>query len=290
MLSDFCPEESACMKKSYKLVTGTRMAFMLAVSILLAAPGPATGQVAPVYSGVDHIEFFVTDLQRSVAFYTRLFGNDLYKHRQTERRYLTIGQHYLAIEEGASARVDHVCFGIGNFDINAVHGYLDSQSIPWQDYPSGRDLRVDDRDGTRTQLGRENSWEIMLENSVVKQDWPQDRPPVFNALSLDEIFITVTNMEVDSLFYARLLNQTGTLQAGSLWFKVGNTRMRLTQAAPGQAPGINYFSVLVSNTDLDAAAEAVFAAGGIIETILPNGFSFWDPDGHRVLVRTAGLY
>jgi catechol 2,3-dioxygenase-like lactoylglutathione lyase family enzyme len=267
-----------------------RLASILAVCCAVLASSPIRAQVAPVYTGVDHIEFFVTDLYRSLDFYTRLFGSDLFKHRQSERRYLTIGQHYLAIEERESARVDHVCFGIADFNIEAVHRYLDSQSIPWQDYPSGRDLWVDDRDGTRTQLCRELSWEVMLENSVVAEDWPGDLAPVFNTLGLDEIFITVSNMEVDSLFYARLLNQTGTLQAGSLWFKVGNTRMRLTQSAPGQAPGINYFSVLVSNTDLDAAAEAVFAAGGIIETLLPNGFSFWDPDGHRVVVRTTGMY
>ena len=88
----------------------------------------------------------------------------------------------------------------------------------------------------------------------------------------------------------RVLNQTGTLQAGSLWFDVGNARLRLTQTPVGQTPGVNYFSVVVSATDLGAAAEAVFAAGGIIETILPDGFSFWDPDGHRVLIRTAALF
>jgi hypothetical protein len=91
------------------------------------------------------------------------------------------------------------------------------------------------------------------------------------------------------LFYSRLLHQTGTLQAGSLWFDIGNARLRLAQTPVGQSSGVSYFAVLVSNTDLGAAAEAVFAAGGIIENILPDGFSFWDPDGHRVLVRTAAL-
>ena len=279
------------MKLLLSLWKKSSMGKLLLISMLFfASMQPVQAQIAPEYSSVDHVEFFVTDLQRSLAFYTGLFGNSLYKHRQTERRYLTLGSHYLAIEERESARVDHVCLGIENFDIAEVHNYLDSQSIPWQDYPSGRDLRVDDRDGTRTQLAREGSWEVLLENSVQKENYPMDNSPIFNALGLDEIFITVTNLEVDSLFYARLLNQTGTLQAGSLWFNVGNTRMRLTQAAPGQAPGINYFSVLVSNTDLDKAADAVFAAGGIIETILPNGFSFWDPDGHRVVIRTTGMF
>jgi hypothetical protein len=53
---------------------------------------------------------------------------------------------------------------------------------------------------------------------------------------------------------------------------------------------VGYFSVLITNTDLEAAANAVFAAGGIIETLFPNGFSFWDPDGLRVLVHTTPMF
>ena len=31
-------------------------------------------------------------------------------------------------------------------------------------------------------------------------------------------------------------------------------------------------------------------AGGIIENILPNGFSFWDPDGMRVEIHVANQF
>ncbi|MES2623889.1 MAG: VOC family protein [Pseudomonadota bacterium] len=260
------------------------LALVSAMDVLAAQP-----QDQPDYAAIDHIEFFVTDLDRSLQFYTRLFGNDLWKHNQTERRYLMLGNSYMAMEQRDEATVDHVCFGIDDFDIGEVHSFLDAQGIMWQDYPSGNDLRVDDRDGTRTQLAQNNTWKQLSQTSASPQSWPMTQAPVFKALAIDEIFITVTNLEVDSLFYSRLLNKTGSLQAGSLWFDVGNARLRLTQTPVGQSPGVNYFSVVVSTTDLGAAAEAVFAAGGIIETILPNGFSFWDPDGHRVLVRTASL-
>src|SRR5690606_25499337 len=135
------------------------------------------------------------------------------------------------------------------------------------------------------QLALDDTWSRLSESAAIQEANASAEPAIFRPLALDEVFLTVTNLEVDSLFYSRLLNQTGSLQAGSLWFKIGNARLRLTQAPVGQAPGLNYFSVLVSSTNLEEAAEAVFAAGGIIETILPNGFSFWDPDGHRVLVR-----
>ncbi len=264
---------------------------LLGVFIFCMCPGITTAQIPdePEYASIDHIEFFVTDLERSLKFYTRLFGNDLWKNNQTERRYLVLGNSYMAVEQRDAARVDHVCFGVNDFDIARVHNFLDMQGIAWQDYPSGNDLRVDDRDGTRTQLAQNNTWKQLSQTTASPQAYAMADDAVFKPLAIDEVFISVSNLEVDSLFYSRLLHQTGTLQAGSLWFDIGNARLRLTQTPVGQSSGVSYFAVLVSNTDLGAAAEAVFAAGGIVENILPDGFSFWDPDGHRVLVRTAAL-
>ncbi len=265
-------------------------ALALALFVSLFGALPLRAQTAPVYSGIDHVEFFVTDLDRALAFYTKLFGTDLWKNNQTPRRYLRLGESYLAVEQG-DARIDHVCFGIDDFDIDRAHGWLQSQSIPWQDYPSGRDLRVDDRNGIRTQLAQIGTWEQLAGTTASPEAPSQNVPePIFEAYAIDELFLTVTNLEVDALFYSRLLDQTGTLQTGSLWFRLGSARLRLTQAPVGQKPGVSYFAVHVAFTDMEAAAEAVFAAGGIIENILPNGFSFWDPDGMRVVVRTGDLY
>lgn len=264
---------------------------LLLFCILLLYTPQLYAQPSPEYVAIDHVEFFVTDLDRSLAFYTTVFGSYLWKNNRTPRRYLMLGNSYMALEERDSAHVDHICFGIEDFAITDVHAFLDMQGIAWQDYPSGRDLRVDDRDGIRTQLAQNNTWLQMAGTTAAQESYPQGtRDPVFQPLAIDEVFLTVTNLEVDSLFYARLLNQTGTLQAGSLWFRIGNARLRLTQAPVGQTPGVNYFAVHVAYTDMEVAADAVFAAGGIIETILPNGFSFWDPDGLRVVVRAGALY
>lgn len=263
---------------------------LFALGLLLLGGNGAAAQTGPRYAALDHIEFFVTDLDRALTFYSRVFGNEVWKNRQTERRYLRLGNSYLALEQRATPSIDHVCLGIEGFDIDAVHAFLDGQGLMWQDYPSGRDLRVEDRNGIRTQLARNNTWADLAQNTAAPEPRQQDGAPIFRPLALDEIHLMVTSLEVDSLFYARLLNQTGTLQAGSLWYTLGSGRLRISQTPVGQTPGVNYFSVLVSNTDLETAAEAVFAAGGIIETILPNGFSFWDPDGHRVQVRTTSLF
>jgi catechol 2,3-dioxygenase-like lactoylglutathione lyase family enzyme len=261
--------------------------------LLLVCALPLRAQQAPDYAGIDHVEFFVADLERALAFYTKVFGNELWKNNRTERRYLQLGQSYLALEQhgaGEAARVDHICYGIEDFAIDAAHNWLAAQGIPWQDYPSGRDLRVDDRNGIRTQLAQHNGWEQLTSSTASREERAAPGAPIFEAYAIDEVFLTVTNLEVDSLFYSRLLDQTGTLQAGSLWFRLGAARLRLTQAPVGQKAGVGYFAVHVAYTDMEAAADAVFAAGGIIENILPNGFSFWDPDGIRVVVRSGDLY
>jgi catechol 2,3-dioxygenase-like lactoylglutathione lyase family enzyme len=260
---------------------------LLALLVLLSPVSSAKAEPAPDYHSLDHVEFSVTDLQRSLQFYTKLFGNDLWKHKQGERRYLKLGTAYIALEQRNEAKVEHVCFGIDHFNITTMHSYLKAKNLAWQDYPSGRDLYVDDRDGNRAQLTQDNTWPQVISELGQRDVFAVSGDALFHPLHLDEVFVTVTNLEVDSLHYARLLGQTGKLQAGSLWFSLGSARLRLSQAPVGQTPGVNYFSVLVSHTDLDAAADAVFAAGGIIENILPNGFSFWDPDGLRVEVHVA---
>ena len=262
----------------------------LAACLLGLGLAGAAAAATPAYVSIDHVEFFVSDIERSLTFYTRLFGNEVWKHRQVDRHYLLLGDSYFALEQREEASVDHICFGILNFDIAAVHQWLDSQSLKWQDYPSGRDLRVDDSDGTRVQLAQQPTWDTLAQGSVVATPRANTDDPLFHPLALDEVYITVRNLEVDSLHYARLLGETGRLQAGSLWFEIGSARQRLSQSPVGQQPGVNYFSVLVSNIDLEMAADAVFKAGGIIENILPNGFSFWDPDGMRVEIHVANQF
>lgn len=269
---------------------------LLTLFCALAPVASAVAQSAPDYRGIDHVEFFVADLDRALDFYMKVFGAELWKNRQTERRYLRLGQGFVALEERGAVGIDHVCFGADPFDIDATHRWLAAQGIPFQDSqggpggPSGRDVRVEDRDGIRTQLAQHHGWEQLTAATAERETRASVGEPIFEAYAIDEVFLTVTNLEVDSLFYSRLLDQTGTLQAGSLWFKVGSARLRLTQTPVGQESGVAYFAVHVAYTDMEAAADAVFAAGGIIENILPNGFSFWDPDGLRVVVRSGDLY
>lgn len=259
--------------------------------LLLCAP-PLQAQLPPQYTGIDHVRIDVAELSRARDFYAKVFGAEVWKEAGGERRYLRLGQSYLALDQQADAGMERIALGIEHFDPAAAQRWLAAQGIPWRDAGGNggdSELYVEDRDGIRTQLARAASWE-RVSAAATREALPGQGAPIFTAYAIDEVFMTVSNLEVDSLFYARLLDQTATQQAGALWFRIGSARLRLTQAPVGQQAGIAYFAVHVAFTDMEAAADAVFAAGGIIENILPNGFSFWDPDGVRVVVRSGDLY
>jgi catechol 2,3-dioxygenase-like lactoylglutathione lyase family enzyme len=246
-------------------------------------------QNSPQLEGLSHVEFRISDLEQSLQFYTQLFGTNVWHARQGEQVFLKLGTSYLALTQHNATGVLHSGLALTDFDANRVQQYLEVQGIRSEQVAAGA-VQVTDGDYIHTQFVDAHEWETRIEPGGIREPVTASSQAIFKALLLDEIYITVTNMEVDSLFYSRMLGLNGSPQAGSLFFDLGNARLRLSQAPVGQAPGVNYVAILVSNIDMDTAAEAVFAAGGIIETILPNGFSFWDPDGLRVVVRTTGMY
>ena len=99
------------------------------------------------FTELDHLEFFVSDVQKSTAFYARVFGNAILKNNRTSRRYVQLGPAYMAIDTGQQIKVDHICAGLPGFDIAGMHDYLRPHGIEYRDYPSGKDLSVGEPDG-----------------------------------------------------------------------------------------------------------------------------------------------
>lgn len=275
--------------------------FRLALPLLLLALGSSVlvqaqqaGNPArdwPGYTGVSQVALQVLDLERSQQFYTRLFGREGWRQRDGEAVHFKLGDSVLTLLAHGNAGTAYVGFGLETYDAPRLTAFLEHQALSVAAPTTLLALRVDDhRNAMQIRLTPRDYAEHLRdadETVELEEVSTTTTVPIFQALSFDELFLTVTDLEVDSLFYARLLNQAGTLQAGSLWYTLGKASLRVTQAPVGQTPGVNYFAVLVSATDLNAAANAIFDAGGIIETLLPNGFTFWDPDGNRVLVRTT---
>jgi catechol 2,3-dioxygenase-like lactoylglutathione lyase family enzyme len=105
---------------------------------------------------VDHVEFYVSQVERTRDFFATVFGNTLLKNASAAKSYVKIGSAYLAFERprtaGGPLTTDHVSVAIRNIEMARVHAFLDSHGIVYRDYPSGRDTAIVDGDGVRTQL------------------------------------------------------------------------------------------------------------------------------------------
>lgn len=259
---------------------------VLGLLVALTAGGSALLQAreGPPLAGIDQVQLGVTDTARSLAFHTSLFGAALREDAASGSIGLQLGDSILLLKAAAQPGILLHGFALEG-SVAGLPAALREQGLRTQQQPDGSVL-VQDGDGVRSRLGPALAWADLAATDVQVTAGK----PVFRPLLIDEVALNVTNMQVDSMFYARLLGQTSTAVAGSQYFRIGNhARLRLGQTAVGQPAGFNYFSVLVANTDMEAAAEAVFRAGGVVESFLPNGFSFWDPDGLRIVVRTAPL-
>lgn len=82
--------------------------------------------------GINHVSIFVPDMERSVAFYQRLFAMPV-KSVQANGTNLSAGSdnQFLGIYQVPSAepRIDHVCFVIDDFDVERVMATLAENGV-----------------------------------------------------------------------------------------------------------------------------------------------------------------
>jgi catechol 2,3-dioxygenase-like lactoylglutathione lyase family enzyme len=238
------------------------------------------------FSMLDHVESNVSDVDKSVAFYARIFGNTVLKNNRTTRRYVKLGPAFIAMDKGQQIRVDHFCAGIPDFEIAALHRYLDERSIPYKDYPSGRDLYVTDPDGTRVQLGSENSWNQLLQGTASPESIPVDAP-IFRPTGIDHILLNVSNPEQSAAFFEEIFGPVTQRNNNRIWFQAGKSRVGLLQTPAGQRPGVNHYCVAAEAFDYGDATRKLAQAGAKIESSeIAGAPEFRDSDGYLVQVLT----
>ncbi len=60
------------------------------LAAVIAAPRARGAQGPLHFAALDHVEFTVSDVARSLAFYSGIFGNAVMKNNKTTRRYLKL--------------------------------------------------------------------------------------------------------------------------------------------------------------------------------------------------------
>ena len=236
------------------------------------------------FAGLDHIEFTVSDVEKSLQFYTAIFGATVMKNNKTTRRYIKLGSAYMAMDKTGQIRVDHYCAGIRGFDVQAAHAGLQRSGVAYRDFPSGKDLAVTDPDGIRTQLATSDGW-AELSKGTASPETVASGEPIFRATGIDHILLNVSDPEKSAAFYAKIFGPVTRRNNNRIWFQAAKSRVGLLKTPDGQKAGVNHFCVAAEAFVYDAATRRLAAAGAKVETPEVAGApEFRDPDGFLVQV------
>jgi glyoxylase I family protein len=239
------------------------------------------------FSGLDHVAIAAADTEKSVAFYSRVFGYDVLKDSRTPRRYFKIGNSYIAIappaQGQAAKRVDHICAAIVGFSQAGTKSYLDDRGISSRETNVGR--YVTDPDGIQLQLWTENSWKEL--SNASPEAAAGSEAPVFRPLGLDHILLRVSDMEKSAAFYQKVFGVAPqrTASPPRMWFQIGSGRLGLSPLGAG--PGVDHFCIAVAAFDRGQASKMLRDRGATIEQGESAGSEmFRDLDG--ILVQATG--
>ena len=247
----------------------------------------AAADAAPRFISLDHVEFLVSDVEKSAAFYALVFGNTVLKNNKTTRRYVKIGPSYLAMDRNAQGaiNVDHFCAGIAGFDVAGMHKYLDEKGIAYRDFPSGKDLAVPDPDGTRLQLATDHGWEQLLGGTASPESLAIGVEPIIRPTGIEHILLNVTDPEKSAAFYAKILGPVTQRNNNRIWFQAGTGRIGLLKTPAGEKAGVNHYCVSVEQFDYEAAVKKLQGAGVKLDKAeIAGAPDLRDPDGYRVQV------
>jgi catechol 2,3-dioxygenase-like lactoylglutathione lyase family enzyme len=254
-----------------------------------AAAPPVRGEGLLRATRVDHVALDVSDLDKELSFYRRLFGNDVLKDAKSPRRYLRLGPCYLAIAPAAAGQaphINHFSIGIENFNPASVKSALEGTGIKVRESNVG--LFVTDPDGNSVQIWADRSWNLL--NNAAPEKFPAQEP-LFHAIGMHHMAVQSGDVAKSVDFYGKLFGKPISDPPGTppLLFLAGDTRLRIYPPAPNKPPKIDHFSALVENFDAPAAVTAVKALGAKAALSRQGTLNeFFDPQGIRMQVTFAG--
>src|SRR5262249_4958465 len=162
---------------------------VFAASLLPGASAFAVQADELQFAGLDRVEFYVGNVDKSRDFFVNIFGNTL-KNRNG-KRYVKLGSSYMAFEpprgNAGQVRVDHFSISIKHLEMPKLHEFLDRRAVMYQDYPSGRDTGITDSDGIRTQLSPENGWSFLNTPNFPAEAVATQSEPLFRPIALSQV-------------------------------------------------------------------------------------------------------
>jgi len=245
---------------------------------LLRAAAQQPAALLPLHTPkIDHLDVIVPDVAASARFYMGVFNTTLHAQPfQGGFRYFVLFGDlpeatrqvgYMAIGEsrGRPTSIGHFCTSVFDYRQNsaaitaAINEAATKAGVGGLTGGGGVGGIFNDPDGIEIQFLPAPD---TLVTAAVPSDLVEWRKGLVTPRGVDHVLLHVANLEKGVQFYQILYGPPlRDRDTGRAWFQIGDTRLVLEQAAPGQKPHIEHFGVKVSRFDPAAVAAALGKLG-----------------------------
>lgn len=232
---------------------------------------------------VDHLDVIVPNVEASARFYMGVFNTRLHAQpfQGGFRYFILLGElpasrqvGYLAIGDsrGRGTYIGHFCTSVFDYrrDSMAISAALaeavDKAGLGKLSGGGGIGGIFSDPDGIEIQF-------LPAPDTVVTAAVPSDLVPPNTGLvtpkGVDHVLLHVADLDKGVRFYRILYGQEAIREKSPerVWFHIGDTRLGVEQAQPGQKPHIEHFGIKVAAFDRSAVTAGVERLGA---RVLPS--------------------
>jgi len=250
-------------------------------------------------AGIDHVTLSVVDVDKSVAFYARIYGNTVMKDHGGPNSYVKMGPNYLAIARVGKGRVGpgayQIGLGVRNFQLAEVKHSLDQVNIAHHEV-KGQGVLVTDPDGNLIQFWAANSWNE-LAKTASPVSIPASEEPLLRPMTINHLLLAVSDTAKSTAFYEKLLGPARITPARPkdnfserISFRAGKYQFALAPLnqgihASGQLPSVDHFGIQAA-FDRERLVKELQGVGAKVLPPIENGagVDFLDPDSIRTQV------
>ena len=286
-----------------------------AASLPLVGSAPAGAQPQPQPPGrllplntpkIDHLDVIVPNVEASARFYMGVFSTALHAQpfQGGQRYFILLGDlpanrqvGYIAIGDsrGRGTYIGHFCTSVFDYRrdsaaiMTAITEAVDKAGLGKITQGTGVGGIFSDPDGIEIQF-------LPAPDTVVTAAVPSDlvepRKGLLTPRGVDHVLLHVSDLEKGVQFYRILYGKEATREKSPerVWFQIGDTRLGVEQARPGQKPHIEHFAIKVARFDRGAVTAALTKLGA---RVLPSPeeagvLRFQDLDGITLEVTAEG--
>jgi catechol 2,3-dioxygenase-like lactoylglutathione lyase family enzyme len=241
------------------------------------AQSPQTGLLPINTPKIDHLDVIVPDVAASARFYMGVFNTKLHAQPfQGGFRYFVLFGDvpanrevgYLAIGDsrGRGTYIGHFCTSIYNYrrDSAAISAALveavEKAGLGKLTMGSGFGGIFSDPDGIEIQFLPAPD---TLVTAAVPSDLVEPNKGLVTPKGVDHVLLHVADLEKGARFYRILYGKEAVHEKSPerIWFQIGDTRLGLERARPGQKPHIEHFAIKVAAFDRNAVVAGLRKLG-----------------------------